>query len=335
MFAWLLATALLGAPAAAVSSDAAGSKFAGLNRGGQREGDTSAVLSADGKVALSSSSVPMCAEPCDTYEQGVDKTSKDVCMVDAHRTCAPAGCGSSMCLQRFHGECTDHCSEWADATKESFNVCQHKKLSFMCSGQKECPSDTYRCKQKPIDECHVFCEGYEFSGNHRVTMDSEMVCINTDANSANWGTCMPLPCSMVNHSSANYQKTNVCKQAYPLCLNKCAEGSDEHNDTTTCFDEYSETCTNRLSCTEGSLTRCKPRTSHQDLSNVDKEADGWGDLIQSGKSAKEVPKWSAGMTQAEWTKEQQRARIAKQRRMQQKGGKMMRQHREVEVTPLM
>lgn len=306
MFIWALAAALL--EAAAASSDLAS----------RREGGASAVLSADGHVANGKEAVtPMCAEACDDYQQGVDQTSTAVC-IDMFRTCAPAGCGMDLCHQRFNDECSDHCSEWADVTIDSLNVCQHKTDLYRCSGQKSCPSDTYRCKQKKIPQCFIFCEGYEFSGQHSVSQDTDLVCMNNDANSANMGTCMPLPCSMSHHNSELYEVSNVCHQSFPYCANKCADGSEElwQNSTTMCFDEYSEKCVNHHNCGEISQTRCIPTKVHQDLSKVDLEDDGWG-LVQRGQSEKdEVPKWTAGMTQAQWTKEQQRARIAKLRRVQ-------------------
>jgi len=327
MFTWVLVTAVL--EATAVSSDASGSSWSRLWGGGRRE----AVLSANGEAELLNATSaealhdkPECAEACDDYQQGVDKTSTAVC-IDMYRTCAPAGCGEGLCLQRFMDECDSHCSEWADATKESLNVCQDNTNMYKCSGQTSCPSGTSRCKQKPIETCTLFCEGYEFSGTHTVSMDSEFVCQNLDGNNVNMGVCLPMPCSVYTHNSANYDSSKPCKQDYPSCANKCAAGSDTPNATSTCFDEFAGTCHNRLNCEADGLVRCMPTNIQQDLSNVDSDTSNLGDwqvgnLVE--KTGKEAPKWSPGMTQTEWRNEQQRVRIAALRRSQQKGGKMIR-----------
>lgn len=229
------------------------------------------------EVKASETYQPPCAEACNDYQQGVDETSRTVC-IDEYGTCAASGCGLGQCLQRFHGECSEWCSEWTDATHATLNVCQDQTDTFKCSGEKNCGASKSRCKQKKIVDCDYTCSAYEFSGALSVDQNSELVCQNIDPQSENMGICMPLPCSMAMHTSANYAVSKVCRQIYDNCGNSCAEGSEEPNatDGTTCFDTFSEVCSNYEGCPTH-LSRCMAQKVHYDLSKVDKTSqDSWG-----------------------------------------------------------
>jgi len=315
MAAWMLVAVMLG-----VSPAFSASPMSRLWGGrSSSEGAASAVLSASGSgylevnasKARSPVATPTCAEPCDDYQQGVSPDTETVC-IDAFRTCSLAGCGDGVCAQRFIDDCTDHCSEWEDATHETLNVCQDKERGYKCNGNKVCGDTEYRCKQKRVEECFLFCEGYEFSGEHKVDQDSEFVCQNLDSNNVNMGVCMALPCAMSEHNSGNYGGANICRQSLATCKNSCAAGSDEPNSTTVCFDEYSEKCENWEVC-PSHMVRCQPTKVHQNFANVDKEDNHFTLLDKQAHKAAFVAKQKAmaagkDMTQAEWKAEGQKAR---------------------------
>lgn len=302
------------------------------HRGGRANETTAAVLTARGGYQLDANSkkraaepgTPECSEPCDDYTQGVDQETESVC-IDAYRTCAHDGCGMGLCMQRFNDDCTDYCSEWADVTVKSLNVCQHKTDSYKCSGEKECPEDTYRCKQKKVEDCWIFCEEYEFSGGFGVDHNSDLVCQNLGADNDDFGVCLPLPCDRNHHNSNLYTGAKICRQTHPQCRNSCAAGSDEPNSTTVCFDEWSEKCENHEVCPH-QMTRCQPTKVHQDLSNVDNGVgNGWtlsekseGKAFVGGQSVEDRQR------EARRAADQQRAKAAAQRRAQRKKSSIMR-----------
>jgi len=292
--------------------------------GTSKEGLTSAVLTAMGEGSVLNRTVPECFSACETYNAGVDETTENLC-IDAWGTCSVGGCGwGGTCRQKFNDECTDHCSEWAEADINSPNVCQDKVDTYKCSASKACnPAKGWRCKQKKAPECFLFCEGYETSGNAAVRIDqnSGLVCQNLNPDSTDLGVCLPLPCSMTHHNTGNYRGSQVCKQTMPWCKNSCAEGSDEPNTTTVCFDEYSEVCQNHAACPD-TMTRCTPVKHHMNESAVNKEdlPPGWRQ--ETVASLAQGP--GQDMTQAEWRQEQQRVRIEALRSLQQQPKMIMR-----------
>lgn len=327
MLAWCIASAMLRAPLAHAALPRA------RTSGGRANGTTAAVLSAKGAYQLdkrraAEPATPECAEPCDDYTQGVNQETESVCM-DEYRTCANDGCGMGLCMQRFNDDCTDHCSAWADATVKSLNVCQDKTDSYKCSGEKECPDDKYRCKQKKVEDCWIFCEAYEFSGGFGVDQDSELVCQNIGADNDDFGVCLPLPCSRSHHNSNLYTGASICRQTHPRCRNSCAAGSDEPNTTTTCFDDWTEKCENHEVC-PSSMKRCTPTKVHQDLSKVD---NGWSGSFADNTAGREASAQAAfvgGQSAEEQRREarraadQRRAKVAAQRRLQRKTSPMIR-----------
>lgn len=326
MIILLIRAAVLQVVLVSAASTGVGSR---LWAGRSAEGSTSAVLSATGSGYVLNNTIAQaapveCAEACDRYTQGVSKDSESVC-IDALRTCSLNGCGMGLCVQRFHDECTDHCSEWGDATSKSINVCLHKEKKlvgekpenqprpYRCSGEQECPANSFRCQQKEIPECFVFCDGYGFSGDDKVDQDTDLVCQNTESKSPQFGVCMNLPCSMQHHNSINYKNAGICRQIYPNCPNTCADGSEDHKDkASVCFDNNNwagsasptfQQCTNHAKC-PGDTIRCRPIKHHQDYSKVDKEKSSWSSLVDESNK----------MTWTESRAEQHRARVAALRR---------------------
>lgn len=299
---------------------------------GQSDGATTAVLSATGDAFIVRSArssrdaekatsgearetTPECTAVCDNYYNGVDKDTQAVCMrsdgsCDHPGRCVLAGDGQGatdpVCVQRLHDECTDHCSEWgADTNESAINVCQHSTDKHKCLSRQaadSCPTDYSMCRQKPIDKCIPTCGG--FSG--ALNKESEIVCMIMGGD--NMGFCMPLPCSADNLGYAAHAKTVVCKQTYDDCDNLCAAGSDHAPPgTPTCFDGTDETCHEVEDCEAQGWTRCISINFHQNLSNVDRQNDSEADPEWFNPPLNEMEK--SGME------------------AQQKGGKMMRQHR--------
>lgn len=310
--------------------------------GGQAaDGVASAVLSASGggymankgHQATGPAPAPaQCQNACEVYQGGVDKDTEAVCM-NAANECAPDGCGLAICHQTFETTCTNRCSEWATVDEYSLNVCQgsldatkHKCTDVDGTGGA-CAAGEWRCKQPEIPDCSLFCEEYEQgngmgAGNAgaadegKVDLDSKHVCQNLDTadNNDKFGYCKPLPC---NQGLAIYRGYSVCKQSYPMCLNKCQDTAPgvafvrAATSSTVCYSKSDSTCYNDLKCGDNSThTRCVENPVHQTI-DVNKGGDPWVTAFAE-KSAKaaEAAEQAAGrrFTQEEWRAEQQRWR---------------------------
>lgn len=206
----------------------------------------------------------LCTEYCTSYNQGegVDATTMMV-TIDASGYCSLPTASDAGCVQIFHDECADHCSQWTDVTPTTLNVCQHSTDTYKCEAivSGSCPSTHTKCKQKPVQDCSMLCEGFEFDAaqNETVDQDTRIVCQNrVSTNAQGFGTCMALPCAQTGTRSSNYPGV-ACLQTYSVCAADCPAGTDIWTNTSTiCYNTETGACRNQHRCEEDFM-RCTRR----------------------------------------------------------------------------